>query len=194
MANTSFAGLSDFRDLESINAYDELTRVQGFAPEDALEKIRFRSRDNARTPMQWDGSPSAGFTSGEPWIAINPDRAEVNVAAQRADPDSVLNHYRRLIALRGAEPLVVHGRYAPVDSDPRLWVYRREAESGSLVVLCNFSTERVPVAPIEGTAIGERLIGNYPEGDPGADLRPYEARVHRLVETRTAGGAGPSAA
>ena len=194
MANTSFAVLSDFRDLESINAYDELTRVQGFAPEDALEKIRFRSRDNARTPMQWDASSGAGFTSGEPWIAVSPDHAEVNVAAQRADPRSVLNHYRRLIALRRAEPVVVHGRYALVDGDPRLWVYRREAENCRLVVLCNFSTDRVPVTPMDGETLGERLIGNYPEGAPEADLQPYEARVHRLVGARSAGEADPAGA
>ena len=153
MANTSFAELSDFRDLESINAYDDLTRVQAVPPQDALEKIRFRSRDNARTPMQWDASAGAGFTSGEPWIAVAPGHAEVNVAAQRGDPGSVLNHYRRLIALRKAEPVVVQGRYAPENSDPRLWVYRREAEGTRLIVVCNFSTDRVPFTPPDGARL-----------------------------------------
>jgi oligo-1,6-glucosidase len=181
MANATFAELSDFRDLESINAFDELTRVQGIAPEAALEKIRFRSRDNARTPMQWDATPGAGFTTGEPWIAIDPGHAEVNVAAQQSDPRSVLSHYRRLIALRRAEPAVVHGRYALVEGDPRLWIYRRETGDARLLVVCNFSIDRVPFAPPDGDRLGGRLIGNYPEGDPGADLQPYEARVHRLL-------------
>ena len=172
MGNMPFGALSEFRDLESINAFDELTRVQGVAPADAMEKIRFRSRDNARTPMQWDASPGAGFTAGRPWIAVNPDHAAVNVAAQRDDPASVLNHYRALIALRRTNPAVVHGRYTLLEADPRLWCYARGAGAGRLAVFCNFSTDRVP-AP---AAAGRLLLGNW--GDADGDLRPYEARVH----------------
>ena len=181
MTNMPFAALSDYRDLESVNAYADLTGAQGFSPAEALDRIAFRSRDNARTPMQWDGSANAGFTAGEPWIAVNPNHAEVNVAAERADPRSVLNHYRRLIALRKAEPAIVHGRYALLDTDPRLWAYTRELGGERLFVVCNFSTDRVPCPVPKGAALGERLIGNRSDGAAGADLGPYEARVHRLA-------------
>lgn len=180
MANAPFASLDDFRDLESINAYADLVERQGVSPEAALDKLRFRSRDNARTPMQWDASPGAGFTDGTPWIAVAPDHAEINVAAQRDDPASVLNHYRRLIALRKAHPVVVHGRYGLVaDTDPRLWAYTRTGEGTRLLVLCNMSADTIGFAAPEG----ERtlLIGNYPEdgAEPPA-LRPFEARVYAL--------------
>ena len=181
MTNMPFAALADYRDLESINAYADLTENQGFSAAEALEKLAFRSRDNARTPMQWDASANAGFTSGEPWIAVNPNHSEINVAAERADPRSVLNHYRRLIALRKAEPAVVHGRHAALDADPRLWAYTRQLGDERLLVVCNFSTDRVPCPVPAGATLGERLIGNCPEGEPGADLSPYEARVHRLA-------------
>ncbi|WP_237479525.1 alpha-glucosidase [Lichenibacterium dinghuense] len=181
MTNAPFAALSDYRDLESIAAFSELTENQGFSVAEALEKIAFRSRDNARTPMQWDASPGAGFTAGAPWIAVNPNHAQVNVAAERADPHSVLNHYRRLIALRKAEPVIVDGRYARVAADPRLWAYTRQRGDERLFVVCNFSTDRVPCPTPAGARFGGRLIGNYPEGDAAADLGPYEARVHRLA-------------
>ena len=171
MANMPFAELSEFHDLESLNAFDELTRVQGVAPADALDMIRFRSRDNARTPLQWDASAGAGFTSGRPWIAVNPDHADVNVAAQRADPASVLNHYRALIALRKANPVVISGRYATIEADSRLWAYARGDGQDRFAVVCNFSTDRVP-SPVSA---GRLLLGNYRDGD--GDLRPYEARI-----------------
>ena len=195
MTNTRFDALDDFRDLESINAHADLVERQGVSPEDALDKLRFRSRDNARTPMQWDASPGAGFTDGTPWIAVAPNHAEVNVAAERDDPGSVLNHYKRLIALRKAHPVVVHGRYGLVaDTDPRLWAYTRTGEGARLLVLCNFSDEDVPFAhaALSVARDGELLIANYPEADEAAGsltLRPYEARVYRCSVTGSTGSA-----
>ena len=178
MTNMRFDRIEDYRDLESHNAYRDLVEVQGFSPEVALEKVRFRSRDNARTPMQWDAAPGAGFTDGTPWIAVNPNHAVINVAAQRDDPASVLNHYRRLIALRKEHPVVVYGRYELIeDADPRLYAYRRIGEEATLLVLCNFSADRVGFAAPDGDA--HLMVGNYPDAD-SPDLRPYEARVYRL--------------
>ena len=180
MTNMRFAAITDYRDLESLNGYRELVENQGVAPEAALDKVRFRSRDNARTPMQWDASPGAGFTAGTPWIAINPNHATINVAAERADPASVLNHYRALIALRKAEPVVVHGRYDLVaGTDPRLWAYTRTLGTTRLLVMCNVSPDLVPVPDVAGAAATTLILGNYP-GEAAPELRPYEARVCRL--------------
>lgn len=180
MTNMRFAAITDYRDLESLNGYRELVENQGVAPEAALDKVRFRSRDNARTPMQWDASPGAGFTAGTPWIAINPNHATINVAAERADPASVLNHYRALIALRKAEPVVVHGRYDLVaGTDPRLWAYTRTLGTARLLVMCNVSPDLVPVPDVAGAAATTLILGNYP-GEAAPELRPYEARVCRL--------------
>ena len=180
MANMRFGAISDFRDLESLNGYADLVENQGVAPEAALDKVRFRSRDNARTPMQWEAGPGAGFTTGTPWIGINPDHATVNVAAERADPASVLNHYRALIALRKTDAVMVHGRYDLLaDSDPRLWAYTRTLGEERRLVVCNFSPDPVPAPRVPG-GVPRLLLGNYPEGAAAADLRPYEARIVAL--------------
>ena len=179
MTNMPFAAISEFRDLESLNGYRDLVDNQGIAPDAALDKLRFRSRDNARTPMQWDGSPGAGFTDGTPWIGINPNHATVNVAAERDQPGSVLNHYRALIALRKSHPVVVDGRYDLVaDTDPRLWAYTRSLAGTRLLVLCSFASDAIPMPEIADTA-RSLLLGNYPDGAAG-DLRPYEAQVYIL--------------
>ena len=180
MTNMRFDAISDYRDLESLNGYRELVENQGIEPETALDKVRFRSRDNARTPMHWDGSPGAGFTAGTPWIGINPNHATINVEAERADPASVLNHYRALIALRKTEPVMVHGRYDLVaNTDPRLWAYTRTLDAARLLVLCNFSADVVQVPAIARAAEPSLLLGNYP-GEASPDLRPFEARVYRF--------------
>ena len=130
--------------------------------------------------MQWDAGPGAGFTTGTPWIGINPNHATINVAAERDDPASVLNHYRALIALRKADPVMVHGRYDLLaDTDPRLWAYTRTLGEERRLVVCNVSPETVPAPQVPGAA-PTILLGNYPEVAPAADLRPYEARIIAL--------------
>ena len=105
-----FGSIADFRDIESLNHY-AVAVARGEDPEHVLAALRAMGRDNARTPMQWDASPHAGFTTGTPWIAVNPDHPEVNAAAQVDDPGSVFSHYRRLISLRHTEPAVAHGDF-----------------------------------------------------------------------------------
>jgi oligo-1,6-glucosidase len=131
-------------------------------------------RDNARTPMQWDASEHAGFTTGVPWLAVNPNHTEINAAAQRDDPDSVFHHYRRLIELRHTEPAVVHGDFTMLlEEDERVYVFTRRHEDVELLVLGNVSGEEVPV-DLTGWEDAELLIG-----EPGAALRPWEGRVYR---------------
>jgi oligo-1,6-glucosidase len=143
-----------------------------------LAALRAASRDNARTPMQWDASPHAGFTTGEPWIAVNPNHAEINAEAALADPDSVFHHYRALIALRHAEPAVAHGDFTMLlPDDEQVYAFTRSFEGTELLVLANVSGDAAAVA-VDGWEGAELLLGNV--ADPVAgELAPWEARVLR---------------
>ena len=129
MTNCPFGPIGNYRDLEAINAYRELTEAGLREPEELLEAIAFKARDNARTPMQWDDSPNAGFTSGTPWIMVNPNYPTLNAAAQEADPDSVLQYFRRLIRLRREsrwKDAVVYNRFTLLDpEDEHIFAYLR---------------------------------------------------------------------
>ena len=183
MTNAPFAGIQDFRDIASLNYYAERVAV-GDPPEEVLERLRPTSRDNARTPMQWDASRHAGFTSGEPWIAVNPNHAEINARAARADPDSVFHHYRRLHELRHTEPAVARGSFTMLlEEDPQVYAYTRELDGTELLVLANVSGE--PAAPAIPDAAGwagaEVLVPNVAEPASAPELRlaPWEALVLR---------------
>ena len=126
MTNAPFGTIADFRDIEAIGQYADAVTMEGRSPEDVLTVLRARGRDNARTPMQWDASPQAGFTTGTPWLAVNPNHTEINAAAAIADPDSVYHYYRRLIDLRHTEPAVVEGDFTMLlPHDERLYAYTR---------------------------------------------------------------------
>ena len=178
MANAPFASLADLRDVESRNHHAQAVAA-GADPDAVLAAIRPVSRDNARTPVQWDATEHAGFTTGTPWIAVNPDHTEWNAQAQREDPDSVLAHYRRLIALRHEEPVVALGDFAmllPEHED--VYAFTRTLEGEVLLVVCNLSRTPYPLADLLPQAVGARLVlGNLP--DAGDTLRPWEARVLR---------------
>jgi len=144
------------------------------------------NRSGCRTPMQWDDSPNAGFSTGTPWLPANPNYREINAAAQRDDPDSVFHYYRRLIALRHTEPAVAHGDFTmllPDDDTVYAFTRRYTDDRGEveLLVLGNFSGEEVR-ADVDGWDGAELVLGNHPDDldDPGR-LRPWEARVHRRI-------------
>ena len=187
MINVAFASIEDYRDIETLNMYREAMARGSVDADRLMTTIHNKSRDNARTPMQWTAGANAGFTTGTPWIGVNPNHATINVEAAMADPDSVFHHYRRLIELRKSEPVIVHGRYEPLlEDDPTIYAYLRVLEADRLLVICNFSGEPTPFrlpADVAYTS-AEPLIANYPV-DPAEDLRelslrPWEARVHRL--------------
>jgi len=139
------------------------------------------SRDNARTPMQWDASPHAGFTSGTPWIAANPNHGEINAAAAVDDPESVFHHYRRLIELRHTEPVVAHGDFTMLlEDDERVYAFTREHDGTELLVAANFSGETAGY-DIPGWDGAELLLGNC--AVVGTELQPWEARVYRRTST-----------
>jgi len=184
MTNGEFPSLADFRDIESRN-YAAAAVAAGADPEQVLAALRARSRDNARTPVQWDASAQAGFTSGEPWLAVNPNRVEVNAEAELADPDSVLHHYRRLIELRHCEPAVVHGDFTMLlPEDEVVYAFTRSYDDVELLVLANVSSDpvRVDLPGAAEWAGAQVLVPNYPapgEGEDPWQLRPWEARVLR---------------
>jgi oligo-1,6-glucosidase len=183
MTNAPFASIEDFRDIESRNHYAERVAA-GDPPEDVLAALRPMSRDNARTPMQWDASPNAGFTSGTPWIGVNPNHSEINAEAARADPDSVFHHYRRLIELRHSEPAVAHGDFTMLlADDPRVYAFTRRLDDVELLVLANVSSDPVtPDVPDAAAWMEAELLLGTVAGEPpptGLELRPWEARVLR---------------
>src|SRR5438874_13066882 len=117
--------MDEYRDIEMKRFYEDLVR-QGKSPEEAFAWLRPRSRDNARTPMQWTAGANAGFTTGRPWIGVNPNHKEINAEAQARDPDSILNFYRRLLAFRSAHPALIHGSFYPfMEDDGHVVAYHR---------------------------------------------------------------------
>lgn len=185
MTNVPFASLEEFRDIESINAYHEYTENGIIGEEDMLKFLCYKSRDNARTPMQWDNSANAGFSEARPWIKVNPNYTEINAQEQLNRDDSVFHYYQKLIALRKQKEIIVYGNFElllPEDED--IFMYTRVLEKEKLLVICNFSkNERVVKLP-DGFEAGDILITNYEnlEISDELKLRPYEAIV---IEGRT---------
>jgi oligo-1,6-glucosidase len=183
MTNVPFADAGAFLDLESVNYYRFATEA-GANPESVLANLRLGSRDNARSPMQWDASDHGGFTTGVPWAPSNPNYPQVNAEAALADDDSVFHHYRRLIGLRRQEPAVAHGDFALLAADhPTLYAFTRTHEGTALLVLANFSGDELEVTDedVPGYAAwsdASLLLGNLaaPESVT-APLRPWEARI-----------------
>lgn len=182
MTNYPFASSDEFRDIESINAYREWCAEGKLSHETFWPCLVFKSRDNARTPMQWDDSANAGFTEGTPWIAVNPNYKEINAKAETADPDSVFHYYKKLIALRKQNPIMVYGKYEPlVPESEELFVYTRTLEEEKLLVVCSFCDHETDfIVPDEflGTPC---LISNTNHSYGGKEIRlgAYEAFVLR---------------
>lgn len=175
MTNRHFTSLDDCQDVEEINIWHQAVDEQhAVTPQQMLACFDAVARDNARTPMQWDSSKNAGFTTGDPWLAVNPNYTEINAAAQVDDPNSVFSYYRRLIGIRHAMPIVVYGSYVPLMEDSaEVWAYRRELDGQTLVVACNWSDHEVACDLVDA---GDKVISNYAEHKPGV-LQPYEASV-----------------
>ena len=178
MTNAHFDRIEDYRDIESLNAYAEVAaNPAGRAA--LLAALRAQSRDNARTPVQWDSTANAGFTTGTPWIAVNPNYREINAAAQHDDPDSVFNFYRRLIELRHTEPAVALGDFTMLLADDEaVYAFVRRLAGTELLVLGNFTRDAHRL-DLDGWAGAELVLGNYPAAGLDVPLRPWESRVYR---------------
>lgn len=187
MTNCPFGPIENYRDIESVNAFRELTGAGLRQPEELLECIAYKSRDNARTPMQWDDSENAGFTSGAPWIMVNPNYKTINARAEMNDPDSVFHYYKKLIALRRESPwtdVIVYGGYellAP--EDEAVYAYTREKDGRRLLVVCNLSPNTVSFRVPDEVAWrdSELVIGSMGGGlGREMDLQPWQACVYAL--------------
>lgn len=187
MTNVNFESIEDYRDIETLNMYREFVEDKGLDPQAVMAMIHTRSRDNARTPIQWDNGEHAGFTTGTPWMKVNPNYKEINVKQALADPNSIFYYYQKLIRLRRENPVIVYGKYDLIlDTHQEIYAFTRTLGDDRLLVILNFK-KNAPVfaLPAHISFSGkELLISNY-EIDPADDihlltLKPFEARVYRL--------------
>lgn len=188
MTNVKFDSIDEYKDIEILNMYKEKV-VEGDAdPQEVMESIYVKGRDNARTPFQWNNSENAGFTNGEPWIKVNPNYKNINAEQAVADQESIYHYYRKLIELRKKHKIIVYGDYELIlPEHDKIFAYTRTFEGEKLLVVCNFSEEIVEFKLPENVPFKavEHLISNYP--DPalneyqGFTLKPYEARVYKGV-------------
>lgn len=175
MTNVRFDAIEEYKDIETINMYQE-KRVAGISHDDIMTKIYAKGRDNARTPMQWSDAPNGGFTTGTPWIKVNPNYTDIN-ALQHQEPDSIYQYYKKLIAFRKNMDIITHGDFQLLHrEDKELFAYTRTWNKESLTVYCNFSSQPKTVERPEG----DKLIGNYDRrsGEDELVLKPYEAVVY----------------
>ena len=176
MTNVYFDKLEDYRDIESINAFHQYVDSGIVKADDMMRYLKEISRDNARTPMQWDDSKNAGFTDGTPWINVNPNYKEINAKAAVAEPDSVFHYYQELIKLRHTLPIIVYGKFQGLLEDSEtIYAYERLLDGQVLTVACNFTDQEQDCTLFDDLA-GEELISNYKTHKAGK-LQPYEARV-----------------
>ena len=178
MVNPGFKQIGEYRDVAVLNEYKHQLSIGGDIPA-YMREIAFGARDNGRTPMQWDGSSHAGFTTGTPWIGVNPDYTAINVAEQDKNPNSCLNYFRRLVRLRKDNPVLVYGRYKLLDMDnPHVYAYTRTSGDKEVLVLLNFSSEEATTS-VRVRTQAKLMISNYASSG-GQVLRPWEARVYQL--------------
>ncbi|MGN0399523.1 MAG: alpha-glucosidase [Blautia sp.] len=180
MTNVPFQSLDDFRDIESIQAYREYVDSGIIDKEDMMRFLCYKSRDNARTPMQWNSGKNAGFSEGTPWIMVNPNYKEINAEEQVNRADSVFNYYKKLIELRHKEGVIVYGHYELLmPESEELYVYTREMEDEKILVICNFTEKEIEYTLPEEFENGTILISNYEKqsADAEMNLKPYEAMV-----------------
>lgn len=176
MTNVKF-DIEDYKDIETLNLYKERLE-KGYAKEDIMESIYVKGRDNARTPMQWDDTENAGFTTGTPWIKVNPNYKTINAKSQTNDENSIFTYYKNLITLRKEYPVFVDGDFEMLlEENEHLFAYKRTTEDAKLYVFCNFYGETETCDMLEEMKDKKLLISNYAEREDNV-LKPYEARMY----------------
>ncbi|MBO5032506.1 MAG: alpha-glucosidase [Lachnospiraceae bacterium] len=177
MTNVAY-GIEEYRDIETVNLYKERLE-KGYKEEEIMRSIHAKSRDNARTPMQWTSGENAGFTDGKPWLKINPNYREINAERQIDDENSVFRCYQELIRFRKAYPVFADGDFRMLlMDDENIFAYTRTNEDSQLLVVCNFYDQTVRCPLEEPDASMKLLISNYKDADHTMVLRPYEARMY----------------
>ncbi|MBK7172272.1 MAG: alpha-glucosidase [Bacteroidales bacterium] len=185
MANIRFKDINEYNDIATLNRYHKI-EAEGGDTHAFLEEMKDFSRDNARTPFQWDNSEYAGFTKGIPWISLNPDYLQVNAKIQETDPDSVLNYFRRLVHLRKQHKALIYGKYSLLDKEnPKVYAYSRSWENDTYLVLLNFSKSMATFnIPWELSELS-LLLGNYNPSFITDSLQPFEAIVAKVIQRKS---------
>ncbi|WP_299289700.1 alpha-glucosidase [uncultured Mucilaginibacter sp.] len=180
MTNAGFTKIEDYNDIALRNEYQHMENTGGDLKQ-FLQLAGKENRDNSRTPFPWNGSANAGFTTGTPWLKINPNYKTINASAEDKDPNSCLNYFRKVVKLRKDNPVLVYGKYTLLDkSNPNVYAYTREYNGKKLLVLLNFKNKAAVVNTGIDLAKAKVLLGNYAEPAQDAKLRPYEAVVYQL--------------
>jgi oligo-1,6-glucosidase len=178
MTNINLNAISESRDIETLNGWLEAQK-RGVSEREFLKVINYSGRDNARTPMQWNTESEGGFTQGKAWMPVNSNKSVINVEAQQADRNSILNYFTRMVAVRKANPVLTYGRYLCQEVEREdLFVFNRELGEENVLVMLNFSDDPVKF-PTIGFGVRDRLIGNYADVDSEM-IRPWEALVFKL--------------
>ena len=182
MINIRFDNIEDYNDVDTRNKYEQLKNAGGDLKA-FLENKKQTSRENGRTPFQWDATANGGFTTGKPWLKVNPNFTEINAAAQEKDPNSVLNYYRKLVKIRKANPTLQYGKYTLLDRDnPNVFSYTRELDGKKLLILLNFTEKEAPYSIDLSTTNAKIILNNYPNTNSiqSNTLRPYESVIMEL--------------
>jgi oligo-1,6-glucosidase len=180
MTNIKFDKIGDYRDIKTINRYKEIAG-RGGDLDSFMNDQRMISRDNARTPFQWNDSKNSGFTTGEPWIKINPNYKIVNVEVEEKNPISTLNYFIKLVKIRRNNPVLVYGKYTLLDKEnPNVYAYTRELNGKKLLVLLNFSSKNAVANTGLNIKNAKILINNYGQASKNGELKPYEAVIYEL--------------
>ena len=177
MTNVQY-DIEDYKDCEIINMYHERLE-KGYSKDEIMKSIYAKGRDNARTPMQWDDSVNAGFTTGTPWIKVNDNYGKINAKSQVDDPDSIFSCYKKLVQLRKDYPVFVDGKFTLLlEDDENIFAYSRKNEEKTMIVVCNFFDKEIPMPLAKECEGMEVLISNYKDTSDMSVLRPYEARMY----------------
>ncbi|MFC0469796.1 alpha-glucosidase [Halalkalibacter kiskunsagensis] len=187
MTNVAFESIDDYRDLEILNMYNEAVNEQGKDPNKVMQAIYERGRDNARTPVQWDDTENAGFTTGTPWIKVNPNYKEINAEKVLQDPNSIFHYYKKLIQIRKDNEIVVYGEFELIHEDSEdIFAYTRTLGDEKWLVICNFKSEvvRFELPELINYQSKELVINNYEDTPKEIDLfelKPYQGIVYKLT-------------
>lgn len=184
MTNIRLENIEDYNDIESINMYKDKIK-KGYTHEEIMNSIYKKGRDNARTPMQWDDSENAGFTTGKPWLSINENYKEINAKKSLEDKNSVFYHYKKLIEIRKSNETIIYGDYKLLcEDDKNIFAYVRELNGDKILVVCNFYEKEVEFKYDKDFKNAEILLSNYVDSSLSIDklkLRPYEAIMYRIL-------------
>lgn len=182
LTNTPVSSIEEVNDIESINMYYERLQ-EGYNEKDIIRAINKKGRDNARRPIPWDDSVNGGFTTGTPWLALNPNYKELNIKKDQQDEESVFNYYKKLIQLRKEHELIVWGDYKELlPNDSQLFVYERSYQGETWLIIINFY-EKTTIYENEDQIVETIIISNYKDGGKNLnhlELRPFESVVYKL--------------